>query len=464
MRRDRADDYHIYEINADGTGLRQLTFGSGVSATSTRSTCPTAGSASPRPASRSTACATGTSWATCSRWRPTGRTSSRSATARCTRGTRRCCPTAASSTTAGSTWTATSATPRACGPCNPDGTNHAIYYGNNTDSPGAVLDARPIPGTRAVHLHLLLLPRPAVGRAGDRRPAAGARPARARRCAPGRPTPSTWSARATTTRSAASAEVRGPLPALRQVLPLLADDGPGRADGHLPAGHVRQRDPAARRRARAASTPCRLAPRPGRRSFRRGSTWRRARATFYVADVYRGTGMETVARGTVKRLRVVESPEKRFWTGPAGTAAPASRRRAWPGTTSTTSGSSAPCPSSPTAAPTSPCPPTRFVYFQLLDERGMMVQSMRSGTIVRPGETAGCVGCHETAAAAVPVAQPARRPCAAGPSRLEPWYGPPRNFSYLAEVQPVFDEHCVALPRLRQAGGQEAQPGRRPEA
>ena len=30
---------------------------------------------------------------------------------------------------------------------NPDGTNHAVYWGNNTNSPGAVLDARPIPGT-----------------------------------------------------------------------------------------------------------------------------------------------------------------------------------------------------------------------------------------------------------------------------------------------------------------------------
>ena len=32
LRRNRADDYHLYEINADGTGLVQLTFGAGVSA------------------------------------------------------------------------------------------------------------------------------------------------------------------------------------------------------------------------------------------------------------------------------------------------------------------------------------------------------------------------------------------------------------------------------------------------
>ena len=33
---------------------------------------------------------------------------------------------------------------------NPDGTQHSVYWGNNTPSPGAVLDARPIPGTDRV--------------------------------------------------------------------------------------------------------------------------------------------------------------------------------------------------------------------------------------------------------------------------------------------------------------------------
>ena len=33
---------------------------------------------------------------------------------------------------------------------NPDGTKHSIYYGNNTQSPGGVIDARQIPGTDQV--------------------------------------------------------------------------------------------------------------------------------------------------------------------------------------------------------------------------------------------------------------------------------------------------------------------------
>ena len=54
-------------------------------------------------------------------------------------------------------------------------------------------------------------------------------------------------------------------------------------------------------------------------------------------------------------------------------------------------------------------PADTYVYFQLLDERGMMVQSMRSGTIVRPGETSGCVGCHEPAPLVGPAAVLRRR-------------------------------------------------------
>jgi hypothetical protein len=84
-------------------------------------------------------------------------------------------------------------------------------------------------------------------------------------------------------------------------------------------------------------------------------------------------------------------------------------------------------------------PAERFVYFQLLDENRMMIQSMRSGTLVQPGEVAGCVGCHEDRRSAPPVT-----PVALGqPARLEGWFGPAREFSFRVEVQPVLDRHCV---------------------
>jgi hypothetical protein len=88
-------------------------------------------------------------------------------------------------------------------------------------------------------------------------------------------------------------------------------------------------------------------------------------------------------------------------------------------------------------------PADTFVYLQLLDDKGMMVQSMRSGMIVRPGETTGCVGCHEDRQSTVRVEYSGdgwRR----GPQKLKPWHGKPRLFSYTQEVQPVLDKHCTS--------------------
>jgi hypothetical protein len=100
-------------------------------------------------------------------------------------------------------------------------------------------------------------------------------------------------------------------------------------------------------------------------------------------------------------------------------------------------------------------PADKFIYFQLLDAQGRMVQSMRSGTIVRPGEVSGCAGCHEERRSAVParaqVPLAMRRP----PSTPAPWYGPPRLFGYLAEVQPVLDKHCVRCHDYGQEAGKK---------
>ena len=40
-------------------------------------------------------------------------------------------------------------------------------------------------------------------------------------------------------------------------------------------------------------------------------------------------------------------------------------------------------------------PAQKEIFFQALDETGLAVQSMRSGTYVHPGEALTCQGCHE---------------------------------------------------------------------
>ncbi|MDO4551032.1 MAG: discoidin domain-containing protein [Planctomycetia bacterium] len=84
------------------------------------------------------------------------------------------------------------------------------------------------------------------------------------------------------------------------------------------------------------------------------------------------------------------------------------------------------------------------VYFQALDENGLAVQSMRSGTYFQPGDNISCVGCHENKnetplqASTLPLAFQRE------PSALRQETAPgtrPINFPQL--VQPVLDKHCV---------------------
>ena len=162
-----------------------------------------------------------------------------------------------------------------------------------------------------------------------------------------------------------------------------------------------------------------------------------------MADVYEGTHMTGVERGTIKYLRVVESPEKRYWThaqwGGQGVHCPAVNWHDF--CTKRILGT---VPVEEDGSAHFAVPPDKFVYFQLLDEDGMMVQSMRSGTMAQSGETTGCVGCHDGRRTAPPplAKEPplaVRRP----PSQLDGWHGDARFFSYAEEVQPVFDKHCV---------------------
>ncbi|MGI6401829.1 MAG: hypothetical protein ACOX0A_06955 [Thermoguttaceae bacterium] len=176
---------------------------------------------------------------------------------------------------------------------------------------------------------------------------------------------------------------------------------------------------------------------------------------FYVSNVYEGFGMEKVEPGSVKYLRVVESPEKRFWTHPdwqgSGTQAPG---MAWDDFNNKRILGTVPVASDGSVS--FAVPAEKFVYFQLLDENEMLVQSMRSGIMVRPGETNACVGCHESRVDAPLSGTLAASAEAGAPETLEPWLGKePRFFSYYEEVQPVFDKYCVECHEFGKRAGRK---------
>ncbi|MDP6542785.1 MAG: SUMF1/EgtB/PvdO family nonheme iron enzyme [Phycisphaerae bacterium] len=79
---------------------------------------------------------------------------------------------------------------------------------------------------------------------------------------------------------------------------------------------------------------------------------------------------------------------------------------------------------------------------QPLDAEGKAVQLMRSWFTCRPGEVLSCIGCHEDPNT-VPepkIVKAAKRQ----PSKITPWYGPVRGFSFNREVQPALDKYCIS--------------------
>jgi len=92
-------------------------------------------------------------------------------------------------------------------------------------------------------------------------------------------------------------------------------------------------------------------------------------------------------------------------------------------------------------------PVEKEIYFQMLNERGMAVQSMRSGTYVHPGEQMSCVGCHESKWETPPGSKSSlalQRP----PSKLTPEVSEgavPYNWHVL--VKPVLEEKCAQCHR-----------------
>lgn len=96
-------------------------------------------------------------------------------------------------------------------------------------------------------------------------------------------------------------------------------------------------------------------------------------------------------------------------------------------------------------------PAGKEIYFQAVDSRGMAIQSMRSGTYVHPGERMTCQGCHERKDR--PPVQPAGTPLALrrAPSKIEPEPEGASPFSYVRLVQPVLDRNCVGCHQEKKA-------------
>jgi mono/diheme cytochrome c family protein len=166
---------------------------------------------------------------------------------------------------------------------------------------------------------------------------------------------------------------------------------------------------------------------------------------FLLADVYRGLGQ--IKRGDIKRLRIVAVPPK---THPTMNFPKMGLMADDPGKCVL---GTVPVEADGSALFRVPSGVTLF--FQALDARGRAVQTMRSASYAQPGETVGCIGCHEPrnqTASAKPALAALREPSRITPGPEGSW---PLRFDRL--IQPVLDQHCVSCHAPGAKDAQAAQ-------
>ena len=164
---------------------------------------------------------------------------------------------------------------------------------------------------------------------------------------------------------------------------------------------------------------------------------------FVLQDVY--ASLPSVPRGAVKRLRIVQVIPK---STPGANRPTVGLPHASPGKqvlgTVPVEADGSAFFRAPAGVP---------LAFQALDERGRALQVMRSITYLQAGERSACIGCHEPRTAA-PRAGGRALALAREPSAIAPAPDGARPLSYPLLVQPVLDRACV-----RCHGGEKTEGG-----
>ena len=163
-----------------------------------------------------------------------------------------------------------------------------------------------------------------------------------------------------------------------------------------------------------------------------------ANGILYSADVFEGAPL--LPRGKVKYLRVLQIDAKTYtpWrktyqhSGPSISVTQADGVKRILGTTPVEADGSVAFQVSPGVS----------LHFQLLDGDFRCIQTMRSFTGVMPGETRGCVGCHEGRQNSPVVDEGGLAMRRGAPTLTPPPWGAEVSISYERFVQPVLDRYC----------------------
>ena len=180
-----------------------------------------------------------------------------------------------------------------------------------------------------------------------------------------------------------------------------------------------------------------LRPRPRERVIPPRTNLRKPTGRLVLADIYHGRKMAKVKRGSIKKLLVLQQLPKPI--NHSGGMQPLTI-----GGTFTLAQTLGTVPVEPDGSAYFEVPALKSVFFVALDQRDLAVKRMHSFHIAQPGETTGCVGCHErrtdTPKSTLFASLEAfNRP----PSPIQPIQGIPAVIDFPRDVQPILDRHCV---------------------
>ena len=88
-------------------------------------------------------------------------------------------------------------------------------------------------------------------------------------------------------------------------------------------------------------------------------------------------------------------------------------------------------------------PALRSFFFVALDKNDLAVKRMQSFVTVQPGEVTGCVGCHEQRTKTLPATFKPTLASRRLPSRIDPIAGVPEVLDFPRDIQPILDRHCI---------------------
>jgi hypothetical protein len=170
--------------------------------------------------------------------------------------------------------------------------------------------------------------------------------------------------------------------------------------------------------------------------------------TLVLADVTRGRNMDGVAAGEIKKLLVLEDLPGPFHNSPGFDGI-----SLWGTFTLTRILGTVPVESDGSAHFEAPA--LRSLFFVALDDQDLSVKKMQSFVTLQPGEVTSCVGCHESRTNAplnpahgTPMALRRRA------SRIKPLDGIPEIVDFRRHVQPILETHCIACHGAERAEGQ----------